>query len=140
MPCSVCLSASCIVTFMMQSPVVRRLYCYVFECLGWCSCFVLCLGRYSCYVSKYCGSVLSNCPVCLVHGFRVSLCNGRELPVLRNSQCCCCFIFYFLYSCLWVSGVRSVYHFWHCPFLLVEMRPHGVLIESCLPLGLLCNI
>ena len=45
------------------------------------------------YVSKYCGFILLYCPaVHLVHGLCVSLCNGRELPVLRNSQCCSCFI------------------------------------------------
>ena len=39
----------------MQPPVVRRLYCYVFKCLGPYSCYVLCLGWYYCYMSKYRG-------------------------------------------------------------------------------------
>ena len=72
---------------LVQSPVVRRLYCYLL-CLGQYSCCVLCLGQYYCYVSNYCGSVLSYCPVvCLVCGLCVSLCNGRELLVVRNYQC-----------------------------------------------------
>ena len=80
---------------LVQSTVVRQLYCYVL-CLGWYYCYVLCLswyycyvlylGRYYCYLSKYHDSVLSYCPVvCLVCGLCVSLCNGRGLPAKELS-------------------------------------------------------
>ena len=62
-------------------------YCYVLQCLSWYYCFVSkCLGRYYCYMSEYSGSVISYSPVvCLACGICVSVCNGGEFPVLRNS-------------------------------------------------------